>query len=163
MTAVHATIAHHPFDLTAKQVELAMRPLTPEPIQAHYVLIDGRRFPPKQVISAVTGLDRSAFISTQARRILEKLGFTVGRLGSAPTLDLTSEPPSGADDRLEREADLLRPYMGQFVAVDTDWTEVIASGPDPRSVTRALQAIGRAGVVFQVPTDPTRDVGGFSW
>ena len=164
MLTVHATIASHPFDLTRERVEASMRGVAPEPIQAHYVVIGGRRFPPKQVIGAVTGLDRSAFISTQARRILERLGFTVGRLGSRASAARSTGPqPSAADERLAREADLLRPYVGQFVAVDQGWSEVLASGPDPASVARALRLIERTGVVFQVPTDPGRDVGGFGW
>lgn len=164
MASVHATIAHHPFDLTREHVEGAMAGVTPESIQAHYVIVNGRRYPPKQVIDVVTGLDRSSFITTQARRVLERLGFTVGRLG---TSHVTTAVPIGsgspADDRLEREAAMLRPYLGQFVAVDPDWSEVIASGPDPRAVSRALRAISRTGVIFKVPTDPARDVGGFAW
>lgn len=140
-----------------------MRGVTAEPIQAHYVIVGGRRFPPKQVIGAVTGLDRSEFISTQARRILERLGFKVGRVGSPAKQPPISATVSSADDRLAQEADLLRPYKGQFVAVDVDWSEVIASGPDPRSVSRALRATGRDGVLFQVPDDPSRDIGGFAW
>lgn len=164
MAAVHATIARHPFDLTHDQVVRTMRNRSPEPIQAHYVVVERRRFPPKQVIAAVTGLDRSTFISTQARSILERLGFTVGRLGSpAKTPDPGRDLGSTADDRLRQEADLLRPYIGQFVALDAGWTEVLASGPDPRSVARALRATGRTGTVFQVPTDPDRDIGGFGW
>ncbi|HXH59564.1 SCO5918 family protein [Iamia sp.] len=164
MAAVHATIAHQPYDLTRERVEDAMSGVAPESIQAHYAIVGGRRFPPKQVIAAVTGLDRSAFISTQARRILERLGFTVGRVGSPPR---GAGPPVGlssaADERLAREAELLRPYMGQFVAVDPDWTEVVVSGPDPTAVSRALRAIGRAGVIFRVPLDPSHDIGGFAW
>ena len=163
MVSVQATIARRPFDLTRSAVEAAVRGITPDPIQAHYVIVSGRRFPPKQVIGAVTGLDRSEFISTQARRILERLGFTVGRLGSPPTSAATPDPVSSADERLAREAELLRPYIGQFVAVDLEWTEVLASGPDPRAVSHALGAIGRVGVVFQVPLDPSRDVVGFAW
>lgn len=164
MAAVHATIARQAYDLTRERVEATMRGVRPESIQAHYVIVGGRRFPPKQVIAEVTGLDRSAFISTQARRILERLDFTVGRVGSPPREpNPLADVASSADERLAREAELLRPHMGQFVAVDPDWTEVIASGPDPRAVSRALHAIGRVGVIFQVPLDPSRDVGGFAW
>lgn len=164
MTSVHATIARHPFDLSRDEVEVTMQGVSPEAIRAHYVIVGGRRFPPKQVIGAVTGLDRSAFISTQARSILDRLGFTVGRLGSPPRDPVPlPDAPSAADERLAREAEMLRPYVGQFVAVDPEWTEVVASGPDPRSVSRALKAIGRIGVIFQVPVDPARDVGGFAW
>jgi hypothetical protein len=162
MSSVHATIAHHPFDLSRERVERAMRDVRPEPIQAHYVIVGGRRFPPKQVIATVTGLDRSAFISTQARRILEKLDFTVGRLGT-PAAVVAEAPTVAVDERLEREAEMLRPYLGQYVAVDPDWTEVIASGPDPRLVSRAIRTIGRVGVIFRVPVDPSVDVGGFAW
>lgn len=169
MTSVHATIARHPFDLTREQVEAAMRREMPESIQAHYVVVSGRRFPPKQVISAVTGLDRSEFITTQARSVLERLGFSVGRVGSPPAASKaagggpTGARSTDADDRLTREADLLRPYLGQFVAVDPEWTEVVASGPDAAAVSRALEVIGRVGVIFRVPLDPAQDVGGFAW
>lgn len=164
MVSVHATIARRPYDLTRERVEVAMRRVQPEPLQAHYVVVGGRRYPPKQVIGTVTGLDRSAFISTQARRVLERLGFTVGRVGSAPPRAARPvSPASEADARLEREAEMLRPYLGQFVAIDPEWTEVIASGPDPQSVSRALGTIGRTGVIFQVPLDASRDVGGFAW
>lgn len=164
MAAVHATIASRGYDLTREMVEAAMSGVRPESIQAHYVVVGGRRFPPKQVIAEVTGLDRSAFITTQARRILERLDFRVGRVGSPPMEpNPLAEAASSADERLAREAELLRPHMGQYVAVDPDWTEVIASGPDPRAVSHAIRAIGRVGVVFQVPLDPSRDVGGFAW
>jgi hypothetical protein len=164
MNSVHATIARRPFDLTRHQVEVAMSGVAPESIRAHYVIVGGRRFPPKQILAEVTGLDRSAFISTQARSILERLGFAVGRAGSpARATKASTGPPSASDERLAREAELLRPYMGQFVAVDPDWTEVIASGPDPRVVSRALRTIGRVGVIFQVPVDPSHDIGGFAW
>lgn len=163
MPAVHATIARHPFDLTTAQVERALQGVAPEPLRDHYAIVNGRRYPPKQVIAAVTGLDRSAFITTQARSVLERLGFTVGRIGSPPTASTPSTAPSSADERLTREADLLRPHRGEFVAVDQDWTEVVASGPDAASVARALKAIGRVGVIFRVPLDPGRDVGGFAW
>lgn len=160
---MRATIARQPYELTSEEVERALRSLDPEPIREHYVIVGGRRFPPKQVIAAVTGLDRSAFISTQARSVLERLGYTVGRLGTPPRPATAVDARSAADERLEREGNMLRPYIGQFVAVALDWTEVVASGPDPRAVSRALRTIGREGVIFQVPTDPTHDVGGFDW
>ena len=163
MPAVHATIARQPFDLTRDEVARAMRGVAPEPIREHYVVVERRRFPPKQVIARVTGLDRSRFITTQARSVLERMGFTVGRIGSGPDRPAPGQEPSSADERLAREADLLRPYVGQYVAVDPTWTEVVVSGPDPRSVSHALKATGRSGVVFQVPLDPALDVGGFAW
>lgn len=164
MVSVHATIARHPYDLTKVQVERAMQGVVAQPLRDHYVVVNGRRYPPKQVIATVTGLDRSAFITTQARSLLERLQFTVGRVGSPPIpRPAASTLASPADERLAREADLLRPYVGQFVAVDPEWTEVVASGPDAAGVARALEAIGRVGVIFRVPMDPSRDIGGFAW
>jgi len=59
----------------------AVRNVDPEPIASHYVVIGGRRFPPKQVIGEVTGLDRADFTSHQARRTLMRLGCVAGRRG----------------------------------------------------------------------------------
>jgi hypothetical protein len=59
-----AIVAHQPIELDADEVRRVAKELTPEPIRTHYVVIDGRRFPPKQVLAAVTGIDRSDFIST---------------------------------------------------------------------------------------------------
>jgi len=56
------------FELDTEGVSRKLAGALPEPIQRHYVVIDGRRFPPKQVISLVTGLDRADFTSHQARR-----------------------------------------------------------------------------------------------
>lgn len=47
----------------------------PEPLRGHYVLVEGRRYPPKQVLSLATGLDRADFATHQARRTLKRLGF----------------------------------------------------------------------------------------
>ncbi len=163
MVSVHATIARHPYDLTKVQVERAMQGVVAQPLRDHYVVVNGRRYPPKQVIATVTGLDRSAFITTQARSLLERLQFTVGRVGSPAAAAPTTTEPTAADERLAQEADLHRPHRGVFVAVDQDWTEVIASGPDAAGVARALEAIGRVGVIFRVPMDPSRDIGGFAW
>ena len=53
------------------------------PVHEHYVVVGGRRFPPKQVLSCVTGLDRADFTTHQARRILKRLGFVAARAGDA--------------------------------------------------------------------------------
>ena len=80
MGRVHVTIARHPFDLDRAEVERTMREVRPDPLRSHYVIVNGRRYPPKQVIATVTGLDRSDFITTQARNVLERLGFRSGRV-----------------------------------------------------------------------------------
>jgi len=55
------TVSGHQFDLDARSVEAALQGALPEPIHEHFVVINGRRWPPKQVLSLVTGLDRADF------------------------------------------------------------------------------------------------------
>lgn len=50
-----------------------------EPIQEFWVDVDGTRWPVKQVIAIATGIDRRQFQSHNSRRLLERIGFVVGR------------------------------------------------------------------------------------
>lgn len=65
--------------LTRAGVLKAMRGVAPEPVQRHSVLVEGTRYPVKQVFQRATGLDRLDFTSAIARRNLTKLGFEVAR------------------------------------------------------------------------------------
>jgi hypothetical protein len=67
------TISAHEFELDADAVEKFADRVLPDPIQSHYVVVRGRRYPPKQVLEYVTGLDRAAFTTHQARRIVKRL------------------------------------------------------------------------------------------
>lgn len=73
------TIDGRRFELDEHAVTRALERVLPEPVYEHYVVIEGRRFPPKQVIALVTGLDRAAFTTHHARRILSRLGFAAAR------------------------------------------------------------------------------------
>ena len=64
-------------------VQTALEGVLPEPIHEHYVVIYGRRWPPKQVLALVTGLDRADFTTHQARRALTRLGFPAARAASS--------------------------------------------------------------------------------
>jgi hypothetical protein len=44
-----------------------------------YVLIDGKRYPVKGLLSMASGVPTSKFTTNEAERILEKLGFRVMR------------------------------------------------------------------------------------
>jgi hypothetical protein len=79
MSQVQATIAQQQFAFDTAEVGRRLHDVLPEPLGEHYVVVAGKRFPPKQVISLMTGLDRADFNTHQARRILSRLGFTVGR------------------------------------------------------------------------------------
>src|ERR1017187_2960366 len=82
MTAM--TVSGHRYDLDSRSVEAALQGKLPEPIQEHFVVINGRRWPPKQVLALVTGLDRADFTTHQARRALTRLGFPAARAASSP-------------------------------------------------------------------------------
>ena len=124
-----------------------MRSLDPEPISSHFVVVGTRRYPPKQVISAVTGLDRADFTTHQARRTLMRLGFAAGRRA-------TDARPSG---RAQREssghialADRLRPLTGQWVAISSD--DVLHAAATPQELVGWLSRHGKkADTVYRVP------------
>ena len=53
------TIAGRSYELERQRVEEAVSDVLPEPIHLHHVAVAGRRFPPKQILTRVTGLDRA--------------------------------------------------------------------------------------------------------
>lgn len=123
-----------------------------------FVVVDGRRFPPKQVIAALTGLDRADFTSHQARTVLRRLGFTTSRT------QVENSPPAraahGATAEEVRVSDALRPFRGRFVALSG--SEVLVADERPEPVFEWLESHDRlADTVFRVPLDPTVDLGGF--
>lgn len=68
-------------DVTPEAVLGALRDVPPETIRSHAVRIDGRLYPAKQAVAAATGLDRLDFTTVNARRVLQRLGFEVLRVG----------------------------------------------------------------------------------
>ncbi len=156
------TVARRRFDLRRGDVERTMRRVLPEPVFSHYVVVNRRRYPPKQVIGVVTGLDRADFTSHQARRILAGLGFATGRRstemrpGSAAEGGATTPASRGqARDRRRgarprASAETLEPFVGQWVATRED--EVLVGAPDPRAVVSWLaEHRQQADSMFHVP------------
>jgi hypothetical protein len=124
-------VAGKDFELDAAGVERAVADVDPEPIREHYVVIGRRRYPPKQVLAAVTSLDRGDFTTHQARSILRRLGFGVHRRGYVPSLrdsDLSTWPHRGA------EAAASEPYIGRWIA--QDGLEVLYDADSPYDVVR---------------------------
>lgn len=68
-------------DVTPEAVQAALRDVQPETIRSHAVRVDGRLYPAKQAVAAATGLDRLDFTTVNARRVLQRLGFEVLRVG----------------------------------------------------------------------------------
>jgi hypothetical protein len=123
-----------------------MRGVLPDPVAQHYVVVNGRRYPPKQVIGHVTGLDRADFTSHQARRILMRLGFAAGR---------SEAEPSRGRRKTDAPRDLaaaLMPLAGQWVAIKDE--DVLVAADSPRDVVAWLSRHGRqADSMFRVPED----------
>jgi hypothetical protein len=145
--ARHVTIAGKPFDLRRSDILKALRDVDPEPIASHFVVVGSRRFPPKQVIGKITGLDRADFTTHQARRTLLRLGFTAGRRGSRsrPALARAEAPDESLAERM-------RPFIGEWIAIKDD--EILHASSTPQALVRWLGNHGqKADSVFRVPED----------
>lgn len=151
-------IAGQVFMLRSRDVRGALRHVDPEPIASHFVVVGKRRFPPKQVISAVTGLDRADFTTHQARRTLMRLGFRAGRRSSASVartpgalLEL-GDGNAGFAGTSELLVDRLRPFIGRWVAIKDD--DVLYAARTPQQLVGWLSKHGqKADSVFRVPED----------
>lgn len=138
------TVSGHQYDLDPGGVEAALDGVLPEPIHEHFAVINGRRWPPKQVLALVTGLDRADFTTHQARRALIRLGFPAGRAAgrrghhpAGPPAGAPSRPVgSGAAGPPATLAETLRPFIGLWVAVLGD--EVLVAAPSPKEVVAWL-------------------------
>jgi len=144
------TIAGRPFDLDHSGVERVARDLLPDPVREHYVVMGGRRFPPKQVISCVTGIDRADFTTHQARRILKRLGFVAARAGHDQGDEDVAAPARGP--HRGRQAAALEPYVGKWVAMSGP-TEVLVAADSPGEVLAWLSRHERRASfgMFRVP------------
>ena len=158
------TIAKRRFELRADRVERALRGALPEPITSHYVVIGRRRYPPKQAISLVTGLDRADFTTHQARRILTGLGFPAGRRSGQPTSKTHGRSPASRSQstRPRPTAETLEPFIGEWVA--TKDAEVLVAAPEPRAVVGWLAEHRQlADSMFLVPSNELQASGAAPW
>ena len=74
------TIGKRRIELTKEKVVEALKGLEPEPLRGrakYYVELEGKKYPVKQVVVAVTGLSKESFATEQAVRVLKALGFKV--------------------------------------------------------------------------------------
>ena len=152
------TVSGQRYELDRQSVQAALEGVLPEPIHEHFVVINGRRWPPKQVLALVTGLDRADFTTHQARRALTRLGFPAARAASsrehhAEAAQGTAPPGPAAGEAIARPrtlAEALRPFIGLWVAVRGD--EVLVAAPSPKDVVAWLTQHGqRAQSMFRVP------------
>jgi hypothetical protein len=150
------TIAGQPFELEHDAVEDAAATILPEPVHEHYVVVAGRRFPPKQILSRVTGLDRADFTTHQARRVLKRLGFVAARASGQSA----GPEPAGAGPYGGAQAAALRPFVGKWVALGGP-LEVLVAADTPEDVVAWLARHERRASygMFRVPRDVTEAEG----
>ena len=155
------TVSGRRFTLDGPAIVEAMADVLPEPIHEHYVVVGGRRYPPKQVIGVITGLDRADFTTHQARRVLLRLGFPAARRSAGRSQrPAGTESPGTSSPRAAgtespgtstaRRAEALRPYIGEWVATRDD--EVLVAARSAREVVAWLAEHGQsAASMFRVP------------
>lgn len=143
-----ARIAGQDFALALEDVEVVAAGVEPEPIRDHYVVVRGRRYPPKQVLAAVTGLDRADFTTHQARAVLRRLGLGVYRRAPAPPFGR----PEASGLRDGAEATLLDQYEGRWVAEVPG--EVLFDADSPDAVLAWLRRHNLKARVWRVPARP---------
>jgi hypothetical protein len=59
-----------------------MRGIVPEPITKYYIVVKVRNYPPKQVLSVVSKIDRIELTTMGAHHILKELGFDLRAIWS---------------------------------------------------------------------------------
>lgn len=87
------------YDLDERTARIRIEATIPDPLQVHWVEIDGRRWPPRQAFEVATTISRAEFTSHIALRNLRKLGFQTsdfGSTGAAPTDRHAAIPPESS-------------------------------------------------------------------
>lgn len=90
MVTISFTLARQQFELSADDVRTRLAQRRPDPIDQYWVEIDDIRWPVKQVMALATGLGKSDLQSQNSRRLLAKLGFTIGKAPRARVADAGS-------------------------------------------------------------------------
>lgn len=65
------------FNLSREEIEKRLKDVEPRGNSKYRVVIHGRKYPIKQVISQATGLPSIAFTTQDAYRLLSRLGFEI--------------------------------------------------------------------------------------
>ena len=72
------TINGKEYTCSKKDVERALKGKPPEKVNTYYIRVSGKRYPVKQALAQTLRIGKSTFITTDAHRQLEKMGFEVG-------------------------------------------------------------------------------------
>jgi len=63
------------YNLTREEVEAKMEKIEPELARKYIIIVNGKEYPPKQVLAETLGLGRVEFTTMDAANILRRLGF----------------------------------------------------------------------------------------
>lgn len=79
----------HEIELTYPEVSSIARQISPEPIRRHFVKVDEKEIPPKQLLEAVLkakgiNISRVDFTTMDARSIFRRLGFECKEVKEIP-------------------------------------------------------------------------------
>jgi len=77
---VRKTIRGRVYEVSRNDIIMAAKMVSPEEIRHWYVEIEGLQYPPKQIVAEALGLRRLDFTTSDAKRLLENLGFKLERI-----------------------------------------------------------------------------------
>lgn len=155
MTSITFTLAGRQFELSEDDVRERLASHHPDRVTRYWAEIDGARWPVKQVVAYATGLSPIEFQSRDARRVLTKLGFTVGSLAVSLETVRVEPPESERIDASVRVPDV-PPVNNIKLATDVSVSELMKSIQDPsraRPISAILAAAGEG----------LRSAGLYSW
>jgi 5-methylcytosine-specific restriction protein B len=73
-------LRNNTYEYRKEDIETELIGVEPEAIRQYYVEINGKKFPPKQVISQVLKLGKVEFTTMDAANILRRVGFKLKQL-----------------------------------------------------------------------------------
>ena len=78
-----------PYSVTVEQVQQLTQDVDPAPLARYAVRVHNRWYPPKQILSLITGLPVAAFTTQDAYRAMQRLGLEIVEKSA-----ITQEDPS---------------------------------------------------------------------
>jgi hypothetical protein len=109
------TLNGNEYDVDPSDAKARLRGHPPEPIQVHWVEVEGRRWPPKQALEVISGVQRAEYTTHRASDLLYRLGFATSRHSqSVRPQTSTSTPPARTTtlrDGLRDAVDHLADFM----------------------------------------------------
>src|ERR1700712_4707318 len=145
--------------ITAALVEQRVADVDPRPVKVNFVVVKGRRYPPKQVIELAFPGTPVSVRADEAARVLHRLGFPTGRAkahGPKPWIPVrtlghasSQATPVSSDDAFDAQ---LRAHVGEWVA--TRGTKLLVAAADAKSVVAWLgEHNEKADTMYKVPRD----------